>query len=200
MRKVTKEGSHRVVSHRRKREGKTDYRYRRRLLKSGKPRLIARISLEHVRAQVAEPGSDGDEVLASAFSKELSDFGYKAHGANTPAAYLSGFLCGHRALEEGVEEAVLDLDKFVSSPQAKIFAVLKGAVDAGMDISHDESVLPSDERCRGEHISDYAEMLKEDEDRYESQFSRYLENDLEPENLPEHFKRVKDAIKKQYGE
>lgn len=194
-------GSHRTVQHRRKREGKTDYLYRKGLLKSGKPRVVARLSIKNVIAQVAEPGSDGDEIIVSASSKELSDWGWEGYNGNTSAAYLVGFLCGFRALEEGVEEGVLDIDNFVSSPGAKVFAVLKGAVDAGMNIPHEDRVLPSEERCAGEHISEYAEKLSsEEEEKYKSQFSSYLENDLPPEELPEHFKEVKESIKTQYGE
>ncbi len=192
-------GSHRTVQYRRDREGKTDYHYRRRLLKSGKPRLVSRISGRHVRAQVVSPSPEGDEILASSFSKELSDFGWKAYTGNTPAAYLVGLLCGYRAKEEGIDECVLDIDKFVASPQAKVFAVLRGALDAGLHVPYGEGVLPTEERCRGEHIADYAEDLKSSEE-YESQFSNYLENDLQPENLPEHFKEVKEAIETQHGE
>ncbi len=192
--------SHKTVQHRRDREGKTDYHYRRKLLKSGKPRLVARISLQHVRAQIATPDPEGDEIITSAFSKELSDYGWKAHTSNTPSSYLVGFLCGYRAQEADVNECVLDIDKFVASSESKVFAVLKGALDSGLYVSHSEDILPSEERCRGEHISNYAEILKEDDEDYESQFSQYLENDLKPENLPEHFKEVKEAIQTQHGD
>lgn len=191
-------GPHRKVPYRRDREGKTDYHYRRSLLRSGKHRLVARISLQHVRAQIAVPGSEGDEILASAFSKELSEWDWKGYTANTPSAYLVGLVCGYRALEEGVEECILDIDRFVASPQAKVFAVLKGALDAGVRIPYEDSVLPADERCRGEHIANYAQELEGE--KYDKQFSKYLEKDLQPENLPEHFKEVKEAIKTQYGE
>ncbi|MFB6216365.1 MAG: 50S ribosomal protein L18, partial [Candidatus Aenigmatarchaeota archaeon] len=40
---------------------------------------------------------------------------------------------------------------------------------------------------------------KEDEEKYESQFSNYLERDLPPEDLPEHFNEVKEAIISDYG-
>lgn len=197
---MPEEGPHRIVQHRRKREGKTDYHQREDLLRSGKPRLVVRISLQHVRAQVAIPDSEGDSILASAFSKELLDWNWKGATSNTPAAYLVGLLCGRRAGEAGVDECILDIDRFVPSSQAKIFAVLKGALDAGLDIPHDEGVLPSEERCRGEHISEYGQLLKsEDEERYQSQFSKYLEKDLPPEDLPEHFKQVKEAITSQEG-
>lgn len=197
---MNKHGPHRRVDYRRDREGKTDYNYRIRLLRSGKPRLVARVSLKHVRAQIAIPSEDGDEIMVSAFSKELSDWGWKGNTSNTSSAYLVGLLCGFRALEEGIEECVLDIDRFVPSPQAKIFAVLKGALDAGVEVPHGEDVLPSDYRIEGQHISSYAEMLKsEDEDKYQSQFSNYIEKDLLPEELPEHFKEVKESIESQYG-
>lgn len=193
-------GPHRRVRYRREREGKTDYRYRAKLLKSRKPRLVTRVSLQHVRAQVAVHGPEGDDILASAFSKELKDFDWKGNTSNTPAAYLVGFLCGLRAKGESVDSCVLDIDRFVPSSQSKIFAVLKGALDAGLDIPHDEEILPSEERCRGDHISDYAEMLGSEGEEYHDQFSGYLEEDLPPEDLPEHFKQVKEAIETKYGE
>lgn len=197
---MVKHGPHRTVPYKRKREAKTDYRHRRKLLRSGKPRLVVRVSLRHVRAQVITSEIDGDRTLASAFSKELSEWDWKGYTANTPAAYLVGFVCGHRAKEVGVEECVLDMDKYVPSSQAKVFAVLKGALDAGLYIPHDEEVLPTEERFTGEHISNYAQELMSDEEEYQSQFSDYLDRDLAPEDLPEHFKRVKRAIKTQYGE
>lgn len=197
---MSKQGPHRWVRYRRKRDGKTDYRYRAKLLSSDKPRLAARISLKHVRAQIISPDSDGDRVIASAFSKELTKWDWKGYTSNVPAAYLVGLLCGYRGIDLGVEECVLDIDKFVPSRQAKIFAVLKGAIDAGLNISHEDEILPTDERCRGEHISSYAEDLKADEEEYKSQFGGYLEKGLSPEDLPEHFKQVKQAITTQYGE
>lgn len=197
---MTEKGPHRTVPYRREREGRTDYRYREKLLRSRKPRLVVRISLRHVRAQVATPASSGDDILASAFSKELSEWGWKGYTSNTPAAYLVGLLCGHRAIDSGVEESVLDIDRFVSSPQAKVFAVLKGALDSGLDVPHREDFLPTEERCRGEHISSYAQKLKPDKEKYKSQFGKYLRNDLPPEGLPEHFTQVKKKIQAQFGE
>lgn len=197
---MTDYGPHRRVSYRRVREGKTDYRYRKSLLRSGKHRLVTRVTIKHIRAQIAAATTEGDQILTSAFSKELSEHGWKGYTANLPSAYLVGLLCGYRALDEGIEECILDIDRFVSSPQAKVFAVLKGALAAGLNIPHDENVLPTEERVRGEHISNYAQELKtENEKKYESQFSNYLKKDLQPEKLPEHFKEVKEAIKNQYG-
>ena len=172
------------VQFRRKREGRTDYRHRLRLLRSGKPRLVTRISLKHITAQVVRATIKGDLTLASAHSKELEKLGWKGHTSNTPAAYLVGMLCGRRALKIGVGECVLDIGMHDPTPRAKVFAVTKGALDVGLQIPHDEGVLPSDERVRGEHVAKYAAKLKEkDEKIYRTRFSAYLERGLPPEQL-----------------
>jgi len=183
---------------RRRREGRTDYRQRFRLLKSGKPRLVARISLNHVRAQVMEFDPRGDRVRASAFSGELRKLGWKGGTSNTPAAYLVGLLCGLRARKEGIKECVLDIGLHRPVPSSKVFAVLKGALDAGLEIPHSEEVLPSQERIRGEHIADYALRLKE-EGGYERRFSEYLRRGLPPEQLPQHFEEIKRELMERWG-
>ncbi|RLF87802.1 50S ribosomal protein L18, partial [Thermococci archaeon] len=76
-----------------------------------------------------------------------------------------------------------------------VFAVLKGAVDAGLNVPHSPEIFPEDYRIRGEHIANYAKMLKEqDEERFRRQFGGYLEKGLDPEKLPEHFEEVKARI------
>lgn len=194
-----KYGPHEVIEYRRKREGKTDYQKRIKLLRSRKPRLVVRPSLKNVRAQIIQAEIEGDQTLASAFSKELPNFGWKGQTSNTPSAYLVGLLCGFRAKKTGIEECILDIDRYVPVSQAKIFAVLKGALDAGVTIPHEENVVPSEERVQGQHIAQYAESLKSDDEAYQNQFSKYLENNFSPEDLPEHFNQVKQAIITKYG-
>lgn len=199
--KMPKIGPRWKVQFRRKRKGKTDYRSRLRSLRSGKPRLVARISLKHVTAQFVRATPSGDLTLASAHSKELEKLGWKGYTANTPAAYLVGLLCGYRALKAGAKECALDIGMHNPIVQVKVFTVLKGALDAGLQIPHGEGVLPSDERIRGEHIAQYAAKLKEkDEKSYRKQFSAYLQCGLSPEQLPEHFNEIKRAIITQFGE
>ncbi len=188
------------VQFKRKREGKTDYRHRLRLLRSGRPRLVTRISLKHVIAQFVRATPSGDIILASAHSKELEKLGWKGYTANTPAAYLAGLLCGYRALKAGMKECTLDLGKHNPVSQAKVFAVLKGALDAGLQIPHGEGVLPSDERIRGEHIAKYSAKLKEkNEKEYRRRFSAYLQRGLAPEQLPQHFNEIRQVIVAQLG-
>jgi large subunit ribosomal protein L18 len=137
----------------------------------------------------------GDKTVVSAHSRELIKLGYKGHTGNLPSAYLTGYLLGKKALAKGYTEAVLDIGLHRATKGNAIFAILKGALDAGMEIPYGEDILPSEDRIKGEHIKAYAEMLKEqDEERYKKQFSKYLEKGLEPEKLPEHFEEIKAKI------
>ena len=183
------------VPFRRRREGKTNYRLRLKLLLSRKPRLVARKSLNNMMAQLVAYDEKGDKVLVSAHSRELVKMGYKGHCGNIPAAYLTGLLLGKKALKEGYNEAVLDIGLNAATKGAAVFAILKGAVDAGMDIPHSEDILPEEERINGSHVKEYAELLKEeDEEKYKKQFSKYLEKGLNPEDLPEHFEEIKEKV------
>ncbi len=172
------------VPMRRRREVRTDYHQRLRLLKSGKPRLVARKSNKHTTAQLISPGPQGDETHASAHSSDLAEYGWEAPTGNLPAAYLTGLLAGKRALEAGVEEAVLDIGLNTATPGNKVFAVQEGAIDAGLEIPHNDSVLADWSRTRGEHIAEYAEQL--DEPLYGG--------DFDATELPEHFDEVREAI------
>jgi len=197
---MTSQGPRFRVQFRRKREGRTDYRHRLKILRSNKLRLVVRLSLKHVSAQIVKFSPTGDITLASAHSKQLAEFGWKNGTSNLPSAYLVGLLCGYRALKSGVKEATLDIGMSHPTRGGKIFAVLKGAVDAGLQVQHDEEVLPSDERVRGLSISQHAEKLrKKDEKEYQLRFSSYLSRGLNPEQILEHFNSVKQEIIKQFG-
>src|SRR5215471_8096143 len=58
------------VPFRRRREGRTDYRYRRRLLLSGQPRAVVRVSHGRVRVSLTSYDPVGDRVIAAAESIE----------------------------------------------------------------------------------------------------------------------------------
>jgi len=169
---------------RRRREVRTDYHQRLRLLKSGKPRLVARKSNKHVTAQLVVTGPDGDETIASAHSSDLAEYGWEAPTGNLPAAYLTGLLAGVRAQDSDAEAAVLDIGLNSATPGSKVFAIQEGAIDAGLDIPHNDSVLADWSRTRGEHIAEYAESL--DEPLYSGEFDATA--------LPEHFDDVREAI------
>ena len=60
---------------RRRRQGKTDYRKRLKLIKSGIPRASVRITNTKVMIQIIDFSMKGDLILASATSKQLDGFG-----------------------------------------------------------------------------------------------------------------------------
>ena len=169
---------------RRRREVRTDYHQRLRLLKSGKPRLVARKSNKHVTAQLVATGPDGDETIASAHSSDLAEYDWEAPTGNLPAAYLTGLLAGQRAVDAGVEEAVLDIGLNTATPGSKVFAIQEGVIDAGLDVPHNDSVFADWSRTRGEHVAAYAESL--DEPLYGGDFDATA--------LPEHFDETREAI------
>lgn len=149
-----KQGPRYRVKPRRRREGKTDYRRRLRLLKSGQPRVVVRKSLKHVRVQFIEYQQGGDTVRASAVSSELvSSYGWKYATATAPAAYLTGLLAGKRAREKGMKDGVLDLGRHPPIRGGNVFAALKGVLDAGISVPHDEGTLPGEDRLKGNHVS-----------------------------------------------
>jgi large subunit ribosomal protein L18 len=169
---------------RRRREARTDYHQRLRLLKSGKPRLVARKSNQAVTAQLVTTGAQGDETAASARSTELDEYGWEAPTGNMPAAYLTGLLAGLRAVEAGHEEAVLDIGLNSPTPGSKVFAVQEGAIDAGLEIPHNDSVLADWSRTRGEHIAEYADQL--DDGLYSG--------DFDATDLPSHFDETRETL------
>ncbi len=183
------------VPFRRRREGKTDYRARRTLVLSRVPRLVVRLSLKHAIVQVIEAESIGDKVLVSAHSNELSKaYGWLSNRGNIPSAYLTGLLCGFKAMANGVDKAFLDVGLHIPSKGTRIFAALKGAVDAGVEVPHSEDILPDEGRISGKHIADYASQLSSDPEVYKQKFSKYLSKGSRPEKLSEHFSAVKAKI------
>ncbi len=183
------------VPFRRRREGKTDYKAREALVLSGKPRLVARSTLNNVIAQIIVAKPHGDEVLVSAYSKELTKkYGWKAPRGNIPAAYLTGLLCGLKAKAQGIEEVILDLGLHAPSKGARVLAVLKGVLDAGIDVPHSKERLPDEKRIKGEHIAQYAQSLASNPEEYQSKFSKYLEQKLPPEDFPKNFEKVKKDV------
>jgi len=194
------EGPSYRVPFRRRREGKTDYRSRRALVLTKLPRLVARRTVKHIIVQIVKAETTGDQVVVSAHSRELTKtYGWKSGCGNVPAAYLTGLLCGFRAATRGVKNAVLDLGLQSPSRGARVFAALKGVLDAGVMVPHSESMLPDESRISGQHVVDYATKLSSNPEAYQKKFSKHLSRGLRPEQLSEHFSLVKEKIISSFG-
>ena len=140
-----------------RREGKTDYSRRRWLFFTAKSIIFIRRTTRHIIIQLVAAQMDGDYTLVHVNSKELVNYVYKGYLGNTPAAYLTGMLFAVRAQKAGYEGAIADIGLQVASTGARVFAAVKGAVDAGFDVPVGESILPDDDRCNGAHIAEYDE-------------------------------------------
>ena len=176
---------------RRRREGKTDYAKRLNLLKSGSPRFVVRRSNNHMKIQLISYEPKGDNVLVTAFSKELREFGWKGHCGNLSAAYLTGLLAGLKAKKAGVTACVADIGMVMPVHGSASFAAVKGGVDAGLEMPADETAFPNADRLSGKHVSAYAPNAKA-----KNQFSKLKKEGLAVEKLPEHFESVKKELMK----
>lgn len=151
------QGRRKRLAYRRRRSGETDYHRRSRLLRARKPRAVVRVSNTQITCQLVNYLASGDEVLVNVNGNTLvKKYAWPESSSrkSLPASYLVGYAMGKAASAAGHEEAVLDIGLAASTPGSRIFAALKGMVDAGMDIPHGESALPDEGRLNGAHISE----------------------------------------------
>ncbi|MCD6323588.1 MAG: 50S ribosomal protein L18 [Desulfurococcales archaeon] len=190
------------VPRKRRREGKTNYYKRYRMIISGqKIRAVVRKTNKHIIVQIIKFAPNGDETLVAVHSKTLRKMGWLGDLKNTSAAYLTGLIAGLKAKKMGIQYAVPDIGLHPSVRGSRIYAAIKGLRDAGVEVPASEEVLPSEDRVKGEHIAKYADTLsKEDPERFRKVFSKLLERGLDPENLPKHFEEVKHKILSSLGE
>lgn len=174
------------VGYRRKREGKTDYRKRLGMLQTNRPRLVIRKSLKNISCQIIDFKPQGDQVLVAAHSSELKKFGWQYSLGSIPAAYLVGYLLGKKAGSKKITDAIVDLGLQAPVAGSRLYAAVKGAVDAGLKLPYNKEVFPSEDRLRGKHIVDYLGKLSED--KLKKQFS------MDVKGLSQTFETVKQKI------
>ncbi|KAK7275305.1 hypothetical protein RIF29_16417 [Crotalaria pallida] len=121
------------VKFKRRREGKTDYRARIRLINQDKNkyntpkyRFVVRFTNKDIIVQITSASIAGDNVLAAAYAHELPHYGLKVGLTNYAAAYCTGLLLARRVLK------ALELDE-----------EYEGNVEAS---GEDYSVEPADTR------------------------------------------------------
>lgn len=230
------------VKYRRRREGKTDYQARRRMIIQDKNkynahryRFVVRITNKDVICQVVRSKIIGDETICVAYAHELPKYGIKHGLTNYSACYATGLLCARRLLKQlGLDEAyegqtevdgemflvehedgprpftaVLDVGLVRTTTGNRVFGALKGAVDGGLNIPHSEKRFPGYDRDEkdfdaethkkyifGGHVAEYMELLQEeDPERYQSQFSKFIEDDIEGEALEDLYTEAFEKIR-----
>ena len=136
---------------RRLREEKTNYKKRGTMLLGKRDFITVNITNENTQVQILKPGMTGDKVVSSAHSRYLLEKGWKGSRKSVPAAYLTGYLAGKKALVKGAGDAILytGTRKYTQ----RMAAALKGVIDAGVEVPANEETFPSDERINGEHLT-----------------------------------------------
>jgi len=139
---------------RRRREAKTDYLKRIKLLKSGSPRVIFRKTNKYIIAQYVKSKEAQDKIEMGVNSKHLTKYGWPKQGnlKSMPASYLTGFLMGKKIIKDKKETPIVDFGMIRALHKTKVYAFLKGLIDAGVKIKHDESIFPDENRIKGEHM------------------------------------------------
>jgi len=131
---------------RRRKEGKTDYKARLVLLKSNQPRFVVRKSNRYILGQVIESENAQDKVISGVSSKELLNYGWpdtmKGSLKNMTAAYLTGFMLGKKSK---IKEGIFDMGLQRNVKRSRIYAFLKGLIDAEIKIPHSKETLPPEE-------------------------------------------------------
>lgn len=143
---------------RRLREEKTNYKKRKLILMSRRDFVTVQISNENTLVQIHKPQLSGDEVVASAHSRFLLQKGWKGSRKNVPAAYLTGYLAGKKALAQGIKDAILYSG--TRRYTQRMAAALKGVIDAGLQIPADPEALPPEDRINGAHLKVKNEVTK----------------------------------------
>ncbi|MBT4550982.1 MAG: 50S ribosomal protein L18 [Nitrosopumilus sp.] len=143
---------------RRLREEKTNYRKRGTMLMGKRDFITVNITNENTQVQVLKPGMTGDKVIASAHSRYLLEKGWKGSRKRIPAAYLTGYLAGKKALSQGAKDAILYTG--TKRYTQRVAAALKGLVDSGLQVPADSETFPPNERINGEHLTVKNEVSK----------------------------------------
>lgn len=244
------------VKWRRRREGKTDFRARLRMVVQDKNkyatpryRLVARLTNKYVIAQVVRSEIDHDVVVAAAYSSELPRYGLKVGLKNYPAAYCTGLLVARRLLAKfGLADAykgnevtgevkktehtndagrtrefwvsavaedkkpfraVLDVGIRATTTGARVFGVMKGASDGGLDIPHNEKRFPGYNRDAKEYKADkhrdrilgkplaayMGEVREDDPEAFARRYSQWVANKVDITKIEDMYKRVHAAIR-----
>jgi len=95
------------VKFKRRREGRTDYYARKRLIvqdknkyNTPKYRMIVRVTNRDIITQIAYARIEGDVIICAAYSHELARYGVKVGLTNYAAAYCTGLLLARRLLKK----------------------------------------------------------------------------------------------------
>merc|ERR1712196_118564 len=193
------------VKYKRRREGKTDYYARKRLVcqdknkfATPKYRFVVRFSNKDIICQVISSTLKGDLTHCAAYAHELPRYGLKVGLTNYSAAYCVGLLCARRLLKKlgldetfvGNEEVTAEFDEdttcFWHNEDEEGPSAFHCLLDGGLEIPHNEKKFYG-------YDADEKEYSAEDnrERILGGHVSTYMESlkEEEPEEYAEKFKK-----------
>jgi large subunit ribosomal protein L5e len=206
-----------------------------------KYRLIVRFTNRKCICQLAYASIIGDKVIVQATSAELGTYGIPCGHTNYAAAYATGLLIARRTLkhfgldetfkgkaevngedyhveeEEGEQrpfKAILDVGLTRTTSGARIWGALKGAVDGGLHVPHNNKKFPGftaaeekgadpqydaeahKDRIFGNHVKEYMEMLsEEDPTKYEAHFAKFIAAGIDADKVEEMYTEAHKKIR-----
>lgn len=141
---------------RRRKENKTDYVKRLKLLKGEKPRIVFRKTNRYIISEYTLSKEAQDKVVFGFDSRKLSEYGWpkdaKGSLKSTTASYLTGYLIGKTIIKQKLENPILDTGMNRVLHKNKIYAFIKGIIDAGIKINCDKKLFPEESRIKGQHL------------------------------------------------
>jgi len=154
------------IQKRRRRENKTDYAKRIKLLKSGRARVIFRKTNKYLISQYISSKQAQDKVEIGVNSKDLISYGwpkeFQGSLKSLPAAYFLGLLIGKKITEKKLKTPIIDFGMIRNLHKTKIYSFLKGIIDSGIKIKYKEETFPDKDRIFGKHLKkDFSKIFEE---------------------------------------
>jgi large subunit ribosomal protein L18 len=141
---------------RRRKENKTDYNKRLKLLKGEKPRIVFRKTNKFIISEYIASKEAQDKVIVGFDSRKLNEYGWPkdAQGSlkSTTASYFTGYLIGKTVIKQKLETPVIDTGMNRVLHKNKIYAFLKGVIDSGIKINCEKKFFPDESRIKGQHM------------------------------------------------
>jgi len=150
----------------RKKENKTDYLKRIKLLKGRSPRIVFRKTNRYIIAQYVKSKEAQDKVEAGVTSKSLIKYGWpkelKGSLKSIPASYFTGLLIGKKILRKKLEKPVADFGMIRVLHKNRAFSFLKGLKDSGVKVECKEEFFPTEDKIKGKHLKkDFSKIFEE---------------------------------------
>jgi len=139
----------------RRKNHKTNYLKRFKLLKGGLPRIVFRKTNRYLIAQYVVSKEAQDSVKIGLNSKKLLNYGWpkenKGGLKSISASYLLGLLMGYKITKEKLKPPIMDFGLYRVLPKTKMHSFIKGLIDSGVKIKHKEEHIPSEEKIKGQN-------------------------------------------------